>query len=341
MSANEHRCSDGNHFSHHFTSNDQKVRTTSAPVRVAYPRPPLDHRPQLNVGSASCGASPPARRHRQARLQNAVIVNVDSPWQARPKNPAARPSSPPSAQAADLDHKGRGTQCVGETKDSFDAGPKPAQNSIIIIDERALVRDCLVYCLQARYVSHAVFSFATLSDWIKVESDFPAPSVILLYTRTPQKKTLNDIDDIESLARVAVSAPLIIVSDVEDGSRVMRAIESGARGYIPTSMTLGIALEAVRLVEAGGTFVPISVMSSFQNAGHDESQLFTSRQIMVIEALRRGKANKQIAYELGMCESTVKAHIRHIMRKLKARNRTEVAMMVSSLFERLEHDRAD
>lgn len=341
MSANEHRCSDGNHFSHHFTSNDQKVRTTSAPVRVAYPRPPLDHRPQLNVGSASCGASPPTRRHRQARLQNAAIVNVDSPWQARPKSPAARPPSPPPAQAANLDHKDRGTQCVGGTKDSFDAGPKPAQNSIIIIDERALVRDCLVYCLQARYVSHAVFSFATLSDWIKVEGDFPTPSVILLYARTPQKKTPNDIDDIESLARVAVSAPLIIVSDVEDGSRVMRAIESGARGYIPTSMTLGIALEAVRLVEAGGTFVPISVMSSFQNAGHDESQLFTSRQIMVIEALRRGKANKQISYELGMCESTVKAHIRHIMRKLKARNRTEVAMMVSSLFERLEHDRAD
>jgi DNA-binding NarL/FixJ family response regulator len=104
-------------------------------------------------------------------------------------------------------------------------------------------------------------------------------------------------------------------------------------------MTLGIAVEAVRLVEAGGTFVPISAMSSFQ--GQDESQLFTARQIMVIEALRRGRANKQIAYELGMCESTVKVHIRHIMRKLKARNRTEVAMMVSNLFDKLEHDRPD
>jgi DNA-binding NarL/FixJ family response regulator len=85
-----------------------------------------------------------------------------------------------------------------------------------------------------------------------------------------------------------MDAPLIIVSDVKDGSRIKRAIESGARGYIPTSMTLGIAVEAVRLVEAGGTFVPISAMSSFQ--GQDESQLFTARQIMVIEALRRGKS---------------------------------------------------
>jgi DNA-binding NarL/FixJ family response regulator len=117
----------------------------------------------------------------------------------------------------------------------------------------------------------------------------------------------------------------------------MRAIENGARGYIPTSMTLGIAVEAVRLVEAGGTFVPIScVMPSSQNQGNGGNQLFTARQIMVVEALCRGKANKQIAFELGMCESTVKVHIRHIMRKLKARNRTEVAMMVSNLFDKFD-----
>jgi DNA-binding NarL/FixJ family response regulator len=57
---------------------------------------------------------------------------------------------------------------------------------------------------------------------------------------------------------------------------------------------------------------------------------------MVVEALCRGKANKQIAFELGMCESTVKVHVRHIMRKLKARNRTEVAMMVSNLFDKFD-----
>ncbi|MEH6949999.1 response regulator transcription factor [Nitrobacter sp. NHB1] len=238
-------------------------------------------------------------------------------------------------RAADFDHDGCNAQRFNGTDDSFSDATKTARNAIIIIDERALVRDCLVYCLQAKYVSHAVFAFATLSEWMKVENDFPVPSVILLCVQTRQKNALSDSDDVESLARVAVSAPLIIVSDVEDGSRIMRAIESGARGYIPTSMTLGIAVEAVRLVEAGGTFVPISVMSSFQNRGNGESQLFTARQIMVVEALCRGRANKQIAYELGMCESTVKVHIRHIMRKLKARNRTEVAMMVSSLFDKL------
>ena len=53
----------------------------------------------------------------------------------------------------------------------------------------------------------------------------------------------------------------------------------------------------------------------------------------MIDALRRGKANKIIAYELNMCESTVKVHIRNIMKKLKAKNRTEVAYLANKLFK--------
>ena len=61
------------------------------------------------------------------------------------------------------------------------------------------------------------------------------------------------------------------------------------------------------------------------------TSLFTSRQLAVIEALRKGKANKIIAYELNMRESTVKVHVRNIMKKLKARNRTEVAYLANSM----------
>jgi DNA-binding NarL/FixJ family response regulator len=339
MSANERNHFYNAHLSNHFISRaahkDQSAGTMADTAQVIYQRPPLASRPQLNVGSASCGASPPQPR---AFLQHVTrrpkLTDVVPPWQAPAKPRATRlssisvPDDPDSDQGAHKAPHFNGT-------DDFSDETKIAGNIIVVIDNRALVRDCLAHCLQAAYIGYQVFAFATLADWMKVHDDFPAPSVILLYVQTRQKKALDDFDDVENIARVTVNAPLIIVSDVEDGSRIMRAIESGARGYIPTSMTLGIAVEAVRLVEAGGTFVPISVMSSFQNPGNGESQLFTARQIMVVEALCRGKANKQIAYELGMCESTVKVHIRHIMRKLKARNRTEVAMMVSSLFDKI------
>lgn len=330
-----HNVSLSNHFISQAAHKDQSARTMTGPAPVIHPYPPLASRPQLNVGSASCGASPPQS---QARLQNAVraqkSADIAPSWQAFTKPRPSVLSSISIPDVPDSDQSGPNARRFKGTDDSFSHETKIAGNIIVIIDNRALVRDCLAHCLQAAYAGHQVFAFATLADWMKVHEDFPNPSVILLYVQTRQKKASDEFDDVENLARVAVSAPLIIISDVEDGSRIMSAIESGARGYIPTSMTLGIAVEAVRLVEAGGTFVPISVVSSFQNPGNGESQLFTARQIMVVEALCRGKANKQIAYELGMCESTVKVHIRHIMRKLKARNRTEVAIMASSLFDK-------
>jgi hypothetical protein len=99
---------------------------------------------------------------------------MDRPWQARLKALAAAASPAPTAHAADRDHEGKSAQGVNGTKESFDAKTKRARNAIMI-DDRVLVRDCLMYCLQAKFVRHVVFSFATLSDWIKVEDDLPAP----------------------------------------------------------------------------------------------------------------------------------------------------------------------
>jgi DNA-binding NarL/FixJ family response regulator len=63
---------------------------------------------------------------------------------------------------------------------------------------------------------------------------------------------------------------------------------------------------------------------------------FSPRQLQVLELLQQGKQNKIIAYELGMCESTVKVHIRHIMRKLNARNRTQVVLLTNNRKNRPE-----
>jgi DNA-binding NarL/FixJ family response regulator len=64
--------------------------------------------------------------------------------------------------------------------------------------------------------------------------------------------------------------------------------------------------------------------------GNGNPIAFSPRQLQVLERLRQGKQNKIIAYELGMCESTVKVHIRHIMRKLNARNRTQVVLLTNN-----------
>ena len=117
------------------------------------------------------------------------------------------------------------------------------------------------------------------------------------------------------------------------------ALQNGVRGYIPTSVTFDVAIEAMRLVKAGGTFVPASSLNSARQkaelatAWRNGSGPFSPRQTEVIEAIRRGKPNKVIAYELDMRESTVKVHIRNIMKKLKATNRTQVAFLTNGMFE--------
>ena len=212
------------------------------------------------------------------------------------------------------------------------AGQEP---NIVVIDERVLVRDCFVQCLRLSYSNHAILAFSSLREWSKTASDRSKPSIVVLCTPSGRYAAAGNEEEIEFLARVALTVPVIVVSDAEDAQHIIKVLKNGARGYIPTSMTLDVAVEAVRLVKAGGTFVPASSLISNSVNGVPASlgSALTARQIMVLRALHSGKANKQIAYELNMCESTVKVHIRHIMRKLNARNRTQIAVKASTLLE--------
>jgi DNA-binding CsgD family transcriptional regulator len=103
----------------------------------------------------------------------------------------------------------------------------------------------------------------------------------------------------------------------------------GARGFIPsTSTNIRLATAAIRLVRQGGSFAPFDLMTTDKRgrkASEDaaESKRLTPRESEVLSRLQRGQPNKIIAYELTLTESTVKVHIRNIMRKMGATNRTE------------------
>jgi DNA-binding NarL/FixJ family response regulator len=140
------------------------------------------------------------------------------------------------------------------------------------------------------------------------------------------------------IKRLLEIAPVIVLCDADGIESVLAAFEIGARGYIPTASTsLKLAVEIMRLVKAGGTFVPPSSLSvrrvSRQGTtrGATTSLQFTERQLAVLSRLKQGKTNKIIAHELKMSESTVKVHIRKIMKKLNATNRTEVAWRAHEL----------
>jgi DNA-binding NarL/FixJ family response regulator len=211
--------------------------------------------------------------------------------------------------------------------------------AIVVIEPRLLIRDCLVKCLREIDLGCPVLAFTSISEWLETAAQYVP--ILILFSLQPQNADDSEIhQNLSLLGGNSGGAPVVIISDSEDTSQVVSALKCGARGYIPTSVTLNVALEAMRLVGAGGTFAPTSALlhagtpSEAAPPHYDVSKkvLFTARQLAVLVALRRGKANKQIAYELNMREGTVKVHVRHIMKKLRARNRTEVAIIANDLF---------
>jgi DNA-binding NarL/FixJ family response regulator len=231
-----------------------------------------------------------------------------------------------------------GASISGETEPSkFTTLIVPtAKPTTIVIEPRTLIRDCLARCLKGLKSDEIVCAVASVADWLQDGDVAPSASLVLLCTG--ERRSADVEHDIVALSRFYPSVLIVLLSDGEDVSKILGALDKGARGYIPTSMSLEVVVEAMQLVRAGGIFVPASSLLSSRKALADplgakggRNGLFTARQAAVVEALRQGKSNKIIAYELNMRESTVKVHVRNIMKKLNARNRTEVAFRVNGM----------
>lgn len=131
-------------------------------------------------------------------------------------------------------------------------------------------------------------------------------------------------------------AKVVVVSASEAHADVRDALEHGAAGYIPKSSSVKIMLSALDLIFSGGVYVPPTVLRESGESAEPRpavppadpalEQLLTQRQREVLERLREGKSNKQIAHELGLSEGTVKIHMTAIFKSLGVRNRTQAAM---------------
>ncbi|RYG94706.1 MAG: response regulator transcription factor, partial [Alphaproteobacteria bacterium] len=126
-------------------------------------------------------------------------------------------------------------------------------------------------------------------------------------------------------------------SDNQEINVVLEIMALGVRGYIPSSVSINVCIHAISLAIAGGRFIPASSLRGVRDLFGISAQqsmpafAFTDRQLAVAEALRCGKGNRVIAVELQLSESTIKVHIRNVMKKLGATNRTEVACKIGSM----------
>jgi DNA-binding NarL/FixJ family response regulator len=141
------------------------------------------------------------------------------------------------------------------------------------------------------------------------------------------------------------AVPVVVLSASEDPADMTRAIDSGAMGFIPKSQSSQVMIGALRLVLAGGVYLPPEAIRRAAPGSPSTAQPsrptswrdigLTERQAEVLALLVQGKPNKLICRDLDLAEGTVKIHITAILKALKVTNRTQAVIEVSRLGLRL------
>ena len=144
------------------------------------------------------------------------------------------------------------------------------------------------------------------------------PDVTLMDLRLPDQ---SGIDAMKAIRTEFPEARIIMLTTFEGDVEIQRALEAGARGYLLKSMPPKELVEVIRQVHAGKKRIPPQLAA--QLAEHVSDEALTGREIEVLGQIAGGNRNKDIAEQLFISEETVKVHIKHIMEKLGANDRTE------------------
>jgi DNA-binding NarL/FixJ family response regulator len=203
--------------------------------------------------------------------------------------------------------------------------------AVALIDCLRFSRDCLTQALRTLHPELCIVPYGSVADCVAAANG--GLQLILYYSHNESSSEMLVLQHVRELRQAFDNTPIVVLSDARTALQprnIKNTLNSGAQGFIPTSITeMSAAVAAIRFVKDGGTFAPLDLLLTQRATStpaapeSPATKHLTPRQMTVLSHLRQGKANKIIAYELGMTESTVKVHIRNIMRKMGATNRTQ------------------
>jgi DNA-binding NarL/FixJ family response regulator len=206
-------------------------------------------------------------------------------------------------------------------------------STILVADDHPLFREALRGAVQ-RVLPQAQLREADNTEalYAMVEAD-PDADLLLLDLNMPGAQGFSALVHLRALHP---QLPIVMVSAREEPAIMRRALDHGAMGFIPKStdaITLG---EAITRVLDGDRWAPAAALAAPPASAdeHDAAQRLrdlTPQQFRVLQMLGEGLLNKQIGYELGVSEATIKAHMTAILRKLGASNRTQAVLIAGRL----------
>jgi DNA-binding NarL/FixJ family response regulator len=211
------------------------------------------------------------------------------------------------------------------------AYPGAIRRYLAIVDQSQLRCDCLKLALDHQPKRWRITDVAAASELASLLRRGEEFDVILLGGST---STHIDLADVALLAAAAPHTPILVAAECDDPQRALAILRAGARGFLPTSHSLKVLIGALERVRAGGTYVPLVLSeaapaATAERARHSPWSELTRRQCDVLALIAQGKANKLIADSLNMSESTVKAHVKQIIRRLNVANRTQAALLAT------------
>ena len=202
----------------------------------------------------------------------------------------------------------------------------------MIIDDHPLFCDALRLTLRAVTGIENISVFERLDPALTAVQDGPVPDVIVLDLNLPD---VTGLDGLIRLHRSVPQVPLVVVSSMADHRIICAAIRAGASGFVPKHSQRDTFRTAFQTVAAGQTYLPDDIdmtegadvpVTDREDALARLGQL-TRQQGTILQLICEGKLNKQIAYDLSIAETTVKAHVTAIMRKLGVQSRTQAVLI--------------
>ena len=204
---------------------------------------------------------------------------------------------------------------------------------IIIADDHPLFRDALRQAVASVVVGARIDqagAFDELTSLLEQDSDV---DMVLLDLSMPG---ISGFSGLIYLRAQYPAIPVVIVSASDDGSTIRRSLDFGASGFIPKRFGVETLRDAITKVMDGDVFIPPDTdLSSAADPDmtrlRDRLVTLTPQQVRVLMMLSEGLLNKQIAYELGVSEATIKAHVSAILQKLGVESRTQAVIAAAKI----------
>jgi DNA-binding NarL/FixJ family response regulator len=207
---------------------------------------------------------------------------------------------------------------------------------ILIVDDHPMFRDAVHSAVRAALPDAAITEAGSIDaacDIIERHTDI---DIVLLDLMLPG---ISGFDGLLLVRARFPRLPVLIVSGLDDARIAAEAIRLGAAGFVPKSASRTVIAEALDKVLEGSVYVPRhlahAISATRGDAAHQDIAAriatLTPTQIRVLQFIRQGLLNKQIAHELGVGETTVKAHVTEILRKFGVTSRTRIVIKTAHL----------